>query len=164
MKKKGESLKALSARGLRIGIVVSRFNLTVTERLLEGARRSLLRQGASEKRITVVFVPGCFELPVAAKKLGRWCRFDAILCLGALIRGETSHFDWIASAVSHGLIQVGLELEIPVIFGVLTTDTEKQALERAGGKSGHKGVEAVDAALEMVYRFRSFRKGRGKGE
>ncbi|MBI4208311.1 MAG: 6,7-dimethyl-8-ribityllumazine synthase [Deltaproteobacteria bacterium] len=145
---------------MRIGIVVSRFNGEITQRLLDGAQRTLLKKGASKKQIIVVPVPGCFELPVAAKRLGTSRRLDAILCLGVLIRGETSHFDWIASAISVGLVQVGVELGIPVIFGVLTTDTEKQALERAGGRSGHKGVDAAYAAIEMIHCFRSLRKGR----
>jgi 6,7-dimethyl-8-ribityllumazine synthase len=144
---------------MRIGIVVSRFNGEITQRLLNGAQRTLLEKGASKKQIIVVPVPGCFELPVAAKRLGTLRRLDAIICLGVLIRGETSHFDWIASAVSSGLVQVGVELGIPVIFGVLTTDTEKQALERAGGGKGDKGVDAAYAAIEMIHRFRSLRKG-----
>lgn len=154
---KGIEPLELHAKGMRFGIVVARFNAAITERLLEGARDCLSEKGVLGEDITVVRVPGSFELPLAAKQLGLQGSYDAILCLGALIRGETSHFEWIASAVSKGLVQVSLELGVPVMFGVLTTESEEQALARVGGDRGHKGVEVAEAAIEMVHCLRTIR-------
>jgi 6,7-dimethyl-8-ribityllumazine synthase len=140
----------LQAKGLRFGIVVSRFNDFITSRLLEGAEDALVRHGAKTDEIDVVKVPGSFEIPLAAKKLASTGRYDAIICLGTVIRGATPHFDYVASEVSKGVAQVGLEHSVPVAFGVLTTDTIEQAVERAGTKSGNKGWDAAVTAIEMA--------------
>ena len=145
---------SLDARGLRIALVVSRFNDLVTERLLAGAVDCLARHGGGEDERTIVRVPGSWELPLAAKRAAASGKFDAVIALGALIRGETAHFDVLAAAVSRGLAQVALGEGVPVIFGVLTTDTVEQALDRAGSKSGNKGWEAALSAIEMVNLFR----------
>lgn len=136
--------------GFRFGIVVSRFNIFITQRLLEGALDVLKRHRVSEENICIVWVPGAFEIPLVAKKLAETKNFDAILCLGAIIRGATPHFEYVASEASKGIAQVMLETGVPVIFGILTTDTIEQAIERAGTKAGNKGAEAALAALEMV--------------
>ncbi len=136
--------------GLRIGIVVSRFNVFITERLLEGALDVLKRHHVAEEDIYVVWVPGAFEIPLVAKKLASTRNFDAVICLGAIIRGATPHFEYVASEASKGVAQVMLETEIPVIFGILTTDTIEQAIERAGTKAGNKGAEAALAAIELA--------------
>lgn len=138
------------AKGMRFGIVASRFNDFISSRLIEGAVDALTRAGADEKGITVVRVPGAFELPLAAKKMAKSGRFDAVLCLGAVIRGATPHFEYISAEVSKGIASVGLETEVPVVFGVLTTDTIEQAIERAGSKAGNKGWDAAMTAIEMV--------------
>lgn len=138
------------AKGMRFGIVASRFNDFISSRLIEGAMDALTRAGADEKGITVVRVPGAFELPLAAKKMAKSGRFDAVLCLGAVIRGATPHFEYISAEVSKGIAAVGLETEVPVVFGVLTTDTIEQAIERAGSKAGNKGWDAAMTAIEMV--------------
>jgi 6,7-dimethyl-8-ribityllumazine synthase len=140
----------LNAEGLKFAIAVSRFNSFVTERLLEGALDCLRRHGCSEEDIEVFKTPGSFELPLIAKKLAKSSRYDAVIVLGAVIRGETPHFDYVAAEVSKGVAQVSLESEKPVIFGVLTTDTVEQAIDRAGAKAGNKGWEAALAAIEMV--------------
>ncbi|MGC8916207.1 MAG: 6,7-dimethyl-8-ribityllumazine synthase [Thermoanaerobaculum sp.] len=140
----------LSASGLRFGLVVSRFNSLVAERLLEGALDCLLRHGAREGDVMVVKVPGAWELPLAASRLADSGAFDAVVALGALIRGETPHFDVIAAECAKGLAHVSLERKVPVAFGVLTCDTMDQALDRAGGKAGNKGWEAALAAVEMA--------------
>ena len=137
-------------RGLKIGIVVSRFNVFITERLLEGAIDVLRRHQVSEEDIYVVWVPGAFEIPLVAKKLASTRNFDAVICLGAIIRGATPHFEYVASEASKGVAQVMLETEVPVIFGILTTDTIEQAIERAGTKAGNKGAEAALAAIELA--------------
>ena len=139
----------LEARGLKFAIAVSRFNSFITERLLEGALDCLLRHGCSEEDIEVFKAPGAFELPLLAKRLAKM-DYDAIIVLGAVIRGETPHFDYVAAEVSKGVAAVSLETEKPVIFGVLTTDTVEQAIDRAGAKAGNKGWEAALAAIEMV--------------
>ena len=144
------------AKGMKFGIVASRFNDFISSRLIEGAIDTLLRAGADEKDIMVYKVPGAFELPLAAKKLAKSARFDAIICLGAVIRGATPHFEYISAEVSKGIASVGLEAEIPVVFGVLTTDTIEQAIERAGTKSGNKGADAAMSAIEMVDLFKKF--------
>jgi 6,7-dimethyl-8-ribityllumazine synthase len=142
------------AKGMKFGIVASRFNDFICGRLIEGAIDSLMRAGAEEKDIAIYKVPGSFELPLTAKKLATSARFDAIICLGAIIRGATPHFEYISAEVSKGVAMVGLETGVPVIFGVLTTDTIEQAIERAGTKSGNKGADAAMTAIEMVDLFK----------
>jgi 6,7-dimethyl-8-ribityllumazine synthase len=142
------------AKGMKFGIVASRFNDFISSRLIEGAIDTLIRAGADEKDIQVYKVPGAFELPLTAKKLAKSARFDAVICLGAVIRGATPHFEYISAEVSKGIASVGLEAEIPVVYGVLTTDTIEQAIERAGTKSGNKGADAAMSAIEMVDLFK----------
>ena len=139
----------LQGQGVKVSIVVSRFNSFITDRLLEGALDSLRRHGVEEKGITVVRVPGAFEIPLGVRRAAGQ-KVDAVIALGALIRGGTPHFDYLSSEVIKGVAQVMLDTEIPVSFGVLTTDTVEQAIERAGAKSGNKGAEAAQSALEMV--------------
>ena len=139
---------------MRFGIVASRFNDFISGRLIEGAVDALTRAGADEKEIQIVRVPGAFELPITAKKMAKSGRFDAVICLGAVIRGATPHFEYISAEVSKGIAMVGLETEVPVAFGVLTTDTIEQAIERAGAKSGNKGWDAAMSAIEMVDLFK----------
>jgi 6,7-dimethyl-8-ribityllumazine synthase len=140
----------LDASGLKIAIIASRFNDFVTARLIEGAVDCLLRHGSGEKDITVIRVPGSFELPLAAKKAASSGKYDAVICLGALIRGQTPHFDYIAAEVTKGVAQVSLDTELPVTFGVITADTLEQAIDRAGAKAGNKGFEAALGAVEMA--------------
>jgi 6,7-dimethyl-8-ribityllumazine synthase len=140
----------LNSSGMRFAIVASRFNDFVTSRLLSGALDALERTGTAETDITVVRVPGSFEIPLAAKKLVQTKKYDAVICLGTLIRGETPHFDYISSEVTKGIGSVSLESGIPVAFGVLTVDSVEQAVDRAGMKSGNKGSEAALSAVEMV--------------
>jgi len=140
----------LQAKGLKFGIVMSRFNDFITTRLLEGAQDALLRHGAKEDDITVIKVPGSFEIPLAAKKMASKGNYNAIICLGTIIRGATSHFEYIAAAVSKGIATVSFETGIPVTLGVITTDTIEQAIERAGTKSGNKGWDAALSAIEMA--------------
>jgi 6,7-dimethyl-8-ribityllumazine synthase len=140
----------LDAKGLKFGIVVARFNSFISERLLEGALDSLIRHGAVDQDIHVVRVPGAFEIPLAAKKLAQAGKYDAVICLGAVIRGSTPHFDFVSAEVSKGVAMVSLESGVPVIFGVLTTDTIEQAVERAGTKAGNKGFEAAAGAIETA--------------
>ena len=144
----------ISAEGFRFAIVVSRFNDFISSRLAEGAMDALRRHGAQEEQLTLLKVPGSFEIPLAAKKLAQSGRYDAVICLGAVIRGATPHFEYVAAEVSKGIANVSLETNIPVTFGVLTTDTLEQAIERAGTKSGNKGWDAAMAAMEMVNLFR----------
>jgi len=148
----------LDARGLRFALIVSRFNSFVTERLLAGALDALQRTGAAESDIEIVRVPGSWEMPAAAAALARQKRFDAIVCLGAVIRGETPHFDYIAAEAAKGLAQVSMEAGIPVAFGVLTTNTLEQAIDRAGAKGGNKGYEAAMTAVEMANLLRNLRQ------
>lgn len=140
----------LDASGLSIGILVSRFNSFISERLLEGALDALLRHGIADEKIVVARVPGAFEIPLAAKKMAESGKFDAVICLGAVIRGATPHFDYVASEVSKGVAHVSLDSGIPVVFGVLTTDSIEQAIERAGTKAGNKGFDAAVTAIETV--------------
>lgn len=140
----------LLGKGKKIAIVASRFNDFITARLMEGALDALTRHGVSDKDIFVYRVPGAFEIPSVAKRLASSANADGIICLGAVIRGSTPHFDYVASEVSKGVAHVGLEANVPVIFGVLTTDTIEQAIERAGTKSGNKGFDAAMALLEMM--------------
>jgi 6,7-dimethyl-8-ribityllumazine synthase len=144
----------LVAKGMKFGIVASRFNDFISGRLIDGAVDALTRAGAEEKDILIYKVPGAFELPVMAKKLAKTAKFDAVICLGAVIRGATPHFEYISAEVTKGIASVGLETEMPVAFGVLTTDTIEQAIERAGAKSGNKGWDAAMSAIEMVDLFR----------
>lgn len=138
------------ATGVRVGIVVARFNDLVTRPLLEGALDALRRHGAAEDDVCVAWVPGAFEIPLAARRLARSGGFDAIVCLGAVIRGATTHFDHVAGQAAAGVARVALETDVPVVFGILTTDTLEQALERAGAKAGNKGAEAALSAIEMA--------------
>jgi 6,7-dimethyl-8-ribityllumazine synthase len=140
----------LIAKGLRFGIVVSRFNSFISERLLEGAMDALRRSGAEEGDCSVVRVPGAFEIPLATKKMVKTGRFDAMICLGCVIRGATPHYAYIASEVTKGIASLSLESEIPIAFGVLTTETIEQAIERAGTKVGNKGFDAALSAIEMA--------------
>lgn len=142
------------AKGMKFGIVASRFNDFICGRLIEGAVDALVRAGADEKDMVIYKVPGSFELPLTAKKVAKSGRYDAIICLGAIIRGATPHFEYISAEVSKGIAVVGLETEVPVVFGVLTTDTIEQAIERAGTKSGNKGADAAMTAIEMVDLFK----------
>lgn len=136
--------------GLRIGVVVSRFNDFITRRLLDGALDSLRRHGVPGEAVDVAWVPGAVEIPLAAQRLARTGRYHALLALGAVIRGATSHYDYVCSMTSSGIERVSLECDVPVIFGVLTVDTIEQAVERAGSKAGNKGAEAASAAVEMA--------------
>lgn len=145
----------LDGKGLRIALVASRFNDFISERLLEGALDCLRRHGVGDKDITVVRVPGAFEIPVAARRLALSRKFEAVVCLGCVIRGETSHYEQVCAEVARGVASVALEAGLPVTFGVLTTDSLHQAIERAGAKGGNKGWDAALAALEMVSLFRS---------
>ncbi len=140
----------IDATGLKVAIVVSRFNEFITNKLLGGAMDCLKRNNASEDDITVAWVPGSFEIPAVTRVLAASKKYDAIICLGAVIRGSTPHFDYVAAEVSKGVASISLSAAIPVIFGVLTTDTIEQAIERAGTKSGNKGFDAAMSAIEMA--------------
>ncbi len=140
----------LAGEGLKIALVVSRFNSFITERLLEGALDCLRRHGVADSGLTMVRVPGAWEIPLVAQKLARGKAYDAVICLGAVNRGSTPHFDYGAAEVSKGIAHVSLESGVPILFGVLTTDTLEQAVERAGSKSGNKGYAAAESALEMI--------------
>ena len=153
----------LLAKGLRFGMVLSRFNNFIAERLLEGALDALKRSGAEEDDCTVARVPGAFEIPLAAKKMVKSGRYDAIICLGCVIRGATPHFEYIATEVTKGIAHLSLENEIPISFGVLITDTIEQAIERAGTKVGNKGFDAAMSAIEMANLMKEIGKGKGKG-
>jgi 6,7-dimethyl-8-ribityllumazine synthase len=147
----------LDAKGLRFAIVVSRFNSFITERLISGALDALHRSGASDDNVEVVRVPGSWEMPVAVSALLQQKRHDAIICLGAVIRGETPHFDYVAGEAAKGLAQTSLAMGVPVAFGVLTTNTLDQAIDRAGAKGGNKGFEAAMTAIEMANLLRELR-------
>lgn len=140
----------LEGRGLRIGIVVARFNEAITSRLLQGAMEGLAAHGVHEGDITVAWVPGSFEIPLVAQRLAKRGDFAAIVCLGAVVRHQTDHYRYIAQAATQGIAQVTRETGVPVVFGVLTTQTEEQAMERAGGKEGNKGYDAALTAIEMA--------------
>jgi 6,7-dimethyl-8-ribityllumazine synthase len=140
----------LTARDLRFGIVMTRFNEFVVEPLLRGALDALKRHGATEKQIEIVRVPGAFDMPIVVRKLAMSRRYEALVALGAVIRGQTPHFDYVAGECASGLARIALESGVPVGFGVLTTDTMEQAVDRAGGKAGNKGADAALAALEMA--------------
>ena len=140
----------LEAKGYKFGIIVSRFNSFISERLLEGAIDALIRHGAADKDIYVARVPGAFEIPLAAKKMANGGNYDAVIALGAVIRGSTPHFDYVSSEVTKGVAAVSLDSGLPVVFGVLTVDSIEQAIERAGTKAGNKGFEAAVTAIETV--------------
>jgi 6,7-dimethyl-8-ribityllumazine synthase len=140
----------LQAKGLRFAIVVSRFNDFITSKLLDGAVDALLRHGAKEEEIDVVRVPGSFEIPLVAKKMASKGAYNGVICLGTVIRGATPHFDYVAAEVSKGIAQASLETGVPIAFGVITSDTIEQAVERAGSKSGNKGFDAAITAIEMA--------------
>ncbi|WP_432821965.1 6,7-dimethyl-8-ribityllumazine synthase [Trichloromonas sp.] len=140
----------LDAAGLKFGLVVGRFNSFIGDRLVEGAVDALVRHGADQDQITIAKVPGAFEIPMTAKKMAASGNYDALICLGAVIRGSTPHFDYVSAEVSKGVASVSLDSGIPVAFGVLTTDNIEQAIERAGTKAGNKGFEAAVTAIEMV--------------
>lgn len=143
----------LSAKGKRFGIVVSRFNELICRKLLEGALDCLSRHGGDLDNVDIAWVPGSFEIPIAAKRLASLKKYDAVICLGAVIRGATPHFEYIAAEVTKGIAQVSLEYGVPVSYGVITPDTLEQALERAGTKSGNKGWDAALSAIEMTDLF-----------
>jgi 6,7-dimethyl-8-ribityllumazine synthase len=140
----------LLGKGLKFGVVVSRFNEFLTRKLLDGAQDALLRHGVDEEDIEVAWVPGAFEIPLVAKKLAETRRFNAIICLGAVVRGGTPHFEYIAAEVTKGIAKVGLDTGLPIIYGVITADTLEQAIERSGAKMGNRGFQAAVEAIEMA--------------
>ncbi len=140
----------LRADGLKIGIIAARFNEFITSKLLGGAMDAIIRHGGKQEDVTVAWVPGAFEIPLIAQKMADSKKYDAIICLGAVIRGSTSHYDYVCAEVSKGIAHVGLGSGIPVMFGVLTTDTIEQAIERAGTKAGNKGFDVAVGAIEMA--------------
>jgi 6,7-dimethyl-8-ribityllumazine synthase len=140
----------LGGSGLRIGIVVARFNDFISERLLSGALDTLRRHGVDDEAIDIAWVPGCFEIPLLAKRMAASGRYDALICLGAVIRGSTPHFDYVAGSAASGVARVGMETGVPASFGILTTDNIDQAIERAGTKAGNKGSDAALTAIEMA--------------
>lgn len=138
------------AQGTKVGIVASRFNEFIVSKLIGGAQDALIRHGVADDDITLAWVPGAFEIPLTAQKMAETGHYDAVICLGAVIRGATSHYDYVCAEVSKGIAAVGLKTEIPVIFGIVTTDNIEQAIERAGTKAGNKGYDAACTAIEMV--------------
>jgi 6,7-dimethyl-8-ribityllumazine synthase len=144
----------LDAKGYAFGLVVSRFNEFLTGKLLEGAMDCLMRHGADQQKVSVVYVPGAFEIPYAASRMAKSTNYDAVICLGALIRGDTPHFDFIANEASKGIARIALETGVPVIYGLVTADTLEQAIERSGTKAGNKGWDAAEAAIEMINLYR----------
>ena len=148
----------LVSEGVKVGIVVARFNEFITSKLLGGAIDGLKRENVKEENIEVAWVPGAFEIPLIAKKMADSKKYDAIICLGAVIRGATSHYDYVCAEVSKGVAQVSMNAGIPVMFGVLTTDTIEQAVERAGTKAGNKGFECAQGAIEMVNLINELKK------
>jgi len=140
----------MSVNKLKLAVVVSQYNQEITDKLLEGALTRLHERDMNQNQIKVIKVPGAVEIPLIAKMLAKSEKYDAIICLGAVIRGDTDHYDYVCQQVSHGCQQVMLEFDIPVIFGILTTENVEQAEDRVGGKEGHKGVEAADAAIHMI--------------
>ena len=145
----------LLGKGLKFGLVVSRFNGFITKKLLEGAQDALLRHGVNQEDIEIAWVPGSFEIPLVAKKLAQTKRYDAVICLGAVVRGGTPHFEYIAAEVTKGIAKVSLDTDLPVIYGVITADTLEQAIERAGTKMGNKGFDAAVTAIEMANLLKS---------
>lgn len=144
----------LTAKNMKIAIVVARFNEFITSKLLSGCVDCLIRHEAADEDLTVAWVPGAFEIPMAAKKLAESGKYDAVICLGAVIRGATPHFDYVCAEASKGIAQVSMQTGVPVAFGVLTTENIQQAVERAGTKSGNKGVDCAMTAMEMVNLFK----------
>ncbi len=142
--------KLVSSKDMKIGIVASRFNEFIVSKLIEGAKDGLLRHDVKDDNIELCWVPGSFEIPVAAKRMAETKKYDAIICLGAVIRGSTSHYDYVCAEVSKGIAQVSMQTGLPVMFGILTTDTIQQAIERAGTKAGNKGYDCALGAIEMV--------------
>ena len=140
----------LLGKGLKFGLVISRFNEFITKRLLDGAQDALLRHGVNQEDIEIAWVPGTFEIPLIAGKLAQTKRYDAVICLGAVVRGGTPHFEYIASEVTKGIARVGLDTGLPIIYGVITADTLEQAIERAGTKEGNRGFQAAVSAIEMA--------------
>lgn len=138
------------AEGIKVGIVAARFNEFITSKLLSGAQDGLVRHGVNDEDITVAWVPGAFEIPVVAKKMAESGKYDAVICVGAVIRGATSHYDYVCSEVSKGIATISLNTGVPVMFGVVTTDNIQQAIERAGSKAGNKGYDCALSAIEMV--------------
>ena len=153
----------LQASGLRFGIVASRFNSFVVDRMIDGALDALRRTGARDEDITIVRVPGSFEIPAMARTLATSGRFDAVVCVGAVIRGGTPHFDYIAAEVTKGIAQVAMEAKVPVVYGVITTDTIEQAIERSGTKAGNKGYDAAMTAVELCNLYRELNAGGKQG-
>jgi 6,7-dimethyl-8-ribityllumazine synthase len=150
----------LTAAGLRFAVVVSRYNSVITERLLAGAMDALTRTGADLEQVDIIKVPGSWEVPLAAKEAAQSNRYDAVVCLSAVIRGDTPHFDYVSSEAAKGVAHVGLDTGVPVAFGVLTTNTLEQAIDRAGAKSGNKGFDAAMTAIEMANLLRAVRQGK----
>jgi 6,7-dimethyl-8-ribityllumazine synthase len=148
----------LDGAGMRMALVCSRFNDLITERLLAGATDALARHGVDDASITIAWAPGAFELPLVAKQLAASGDFDAVICLGAVIRGETGHYDQVANNAAAGVARAAIDTGVPIVFGILTTDTIEQAVERAGTKAGNKGVEAATTAIEMVDLLRQLPK------
>lgn len=142
--------KVVAQKGMRVGIVASRFNEIIVNKLLGGALDGLVRHGVEEENITAAWVPGAFEIPLAASKMAQSGKYDAVICVGAVIRGDTSHYDYVCNEVSKGIAQVGLATGIPVLFGVITTENIEQAIARAGSKAGNKGYDCALSAIEMV--------------
>jgi 6,7-dimethyl-8-ribityllumazine synthase len=148
----------LLGKGLKFGLVASRFNEFITKKLVEGAEDALLRHGVNQEDIEIAWVPGCFEIPLIAKKLAQTKRYDGVICLGAVIRGGTPHFEYVAAEVTKGIATVNLETGLPVIYGVITADTLEQAIERAGTKEGNEGFRAATSAIEMANLVKSIAK------
>lgn len=142
--------KVVAPEGMKVGIIASRFNEIIVNKLLGGAIDGLVRHGVEEENITAAWVPGAFEIPVAASKMAQSGKYDAVICVGAVIRGDTSHYDYVCNEVSKGIAQVGLATGIPVLFGVVTTENIEQAIARAGSKAGNKGYDCALSAIEMV--------------
>ena len=147
----------LSAKGQKVGIVAARFNEFITSKLIGGAVDAFVRHGGEESDIDLAWVPGAFEIPLIAKKMAETKKYDAVICVGAVIRGATAHFEMVAGEATKGIAQAGLQTEVPIIFGVLTTDSIEQAIERAGTKAGNKGFEAMTASIEMVDLIKNIR-------
>ena len=145
-------------KGLKVGIVAARFNEFIVNKLIGGAEDALVRHGVDTKDVELAYVPGAFEIPLIASKMAKSGKYDAVICLGAVIRGATSHYDYVCAEVSKGIANVSLNTDIPVMFGVLTTDTIEQAIERAGTKAGNKGFECAEGAIEMVNLSRELEK------
>ena len=149
---------SLVAKEIKVAIVAARFNEFITSKLIGGAMDGLKRHGVQEEDVNLVWVPGAFEIPLVASKLAKSGKYDAVICLGAVIRGSTSHYDYVCAEVSKGIATVSLDSQIPVLFGVLTTDTIEQAIERAGTKAGNKGAECAQGAIEMVNLIRTLER------